>query len=185
MATDIQQTATKTVWTIDPSHTLIEFGVKHMMVTTVKGRFTEVEGTITGSIDDPTQSVTEVTIKAASIDTRNEQRDGHLRSADFLDTETYPDITFKSSRVEKKSKEHYTVYGDLTIRGVTKEVELDVAVNGFGRTPFGTEIVGISAETIITRQDFGLSWNVALETGGVLVGNTAKISIELEAIKQG
>lgn len=185
MATELQQTGTQTTWTIDPAHTLVEFGVKHMMVTTVKGRFTEVEGTITGSIEDPTSAQAEVSIKAASIDTRNEQRDAHLRSADFLDAEHYPEITFKSTRVEKKSKDHLTVYGDLTIRDTTKEVELDVAINGVGKTPFGTEIVGITAETIITRQDFGLTWNVALETGGVLVGNTAKISIELEAVKQG
>jgi polyisoprenoid-binding protein YceI len=185
MATELQQTGTQTTWKIDPAHTLVEFGVKHMMVTTVKGRFTEVEGTIVGSVDDPANARAEITIKAASIDTRSEQRDAHLRSADFLDVENYPDITFESTRVEQRSKNHLTVYGDLTIRGTTREVELDVAINGVGKTPFGTEIVGISAETIITRQDYGLNWNVALEAGGFLVGNTAKISIELEAVKQG
>jgi polyisoprenoid-binding protein YceI len=186
MTTEGTQTATQTqtVWAVDPAHTLVEFSVKHMMVTTVKGRFSDVEGTITGSLDNPTQAQVEVTIKADSIDTRNEQRDGHLKSGDFLEVEKYPTITFKSNRIEQVSKDHYKVLGELTIKDVTKEVELDAAVNGVGKTPFGTEIVGITADTIITRQDFGLSWNVALETGGVLVGNTAKISIEVEAVKQ-
>jgi polyisoprenoid-binding protein YceI len=186
MTTEATQTVSQaqTVWAVDPAHTLVEFSVKHMMVTTVKGRFSDVEGTITGSLDNPTEAQVEVTIKADSIDTRNEQRDGHLKSPDFLEVEKYPTITFKSNRIEQISKEHYKVLGELTIKDVTKEVELDAAVNGVGKTPFGTEIVGISAETIITRQDFGLTWNVALETGGVLVGNTAKISIEVEAVKQ-
>lgn len=178
------QTQTRTQWAFDPSHTLVEFGVKHMMVTTVKGRFADVNGTIEGSLEDPTDARVEVTISAASIDTRNEQREQHLKSADFLDVENYPEITFKSTRIEPESKNHFKVYGDLTIKGVTREVELDAAVNGVGKTPYGQEIVGITAETIITREDFGLTWNVALETGGVLVGNTAKVSIEIEAIKQ-
>jgi polyisoprenoid-binding protein YceI len=175
---------TQSVWKFDDAHTLIEFGVKHMMVTTVKGRFNDFEGTIYGDPEDPTGARAEVTIQAASIDTRNEQRDAHLRSADFLDVERYPTITFKSTRVEQLSKEHFHVTGDLTIRGVTKEIELDVALNGIGRNPYGMTVAGLTAETILTRADWGLTWNVALETGGVLVGNTAKVSIEIEAIKQ-
>jgi polyisoprenoid-binding protein YceI len=177
-------TQQQTVWAFDPAHTLVEFSVKHMMVATVKGRFTDVNGTITGSLDDPTNAQIDVRIGAASIDSRNEQRDAHLKSPDFLDVENYPEITFKSTKIEEVSQDHYRVSGDLTIRGVTRPVELDAAVNGVGKSPWGQEVLGVSVETIITRADFGLNWNVALETGGVLVGNTAKISIELEAVKQ-
>jgi polyisoprenoid-binding protein YceI len=182
-----EQAATQTkqqVWAFDPAHTLIEFSIKHMMFTTVRGRFNQFHGTITGSPDDPKDARCEVTIQAASIDTGNEQRDQHLRSADFLDVEKYPTITFKTTRVEEKSENHFSVYGDLTIRDQTREVELDVALNGIGQSPWGQKVASFSAETIITRQDWGLTWNVALEQGGVLVGNTAKINIEIEAIPQ-
>jgi polyisoprenoid-binding protein YceI len=172
------------VWAFDPAHTLIEFSIKHMMFTTVRGRFNEFEGRITGSPDDPAGATCEVTIQAASINTGNEQRDQHLRSADFLDVEEYPTIAFKSTRVEQKSENHFSVFGDLTIRDQTREVEMDVALNGIGQSPWGQKVASFSAETIITRQDWGLTWNVALEQGGVLVGNTAKISIEIEAIPQ-
>jgi len=179
------QTATdQTTWTFDPAHSLVEFSVKHMMVATVKGRFTDVSGTITGSLDDPTNAQIDVHIAAASIDSRNEQRDAHLKSPDFLDVENYPELTFKSSKIEQVSQDHFKVIGDLTIRGITRSVELDAAINGVGKSPWGQEVVGISLETIITRADWGLIWNVGLETGGVLVGNTAKISIEIEAVKQ-
>lgn len=178
-----EKTLTGTTWSIDPNHTLIEFGVKHMMVTTVKGRFTGVTGTIVGDLENPEGAVVEVDIDAASIDTRNEQRDGHLRSADFLDAENHPALSFRSTRIEKLNDEDLKVYGDLTIRGTTHPVVLDTTVNGAGKTPFGTEIIGISAETKINRKDFGLNWNVALETGGWLVGETVKISLEIEAVK--
>lgn len=178
------QPATITTWSIDPSHTLIEFGVKHMMVTTVKGRFTGVEGTITVDEQNYANSHAEIIIDAASITTGNEQRDGHLRSADFLDVETYPTITFNSTRVEPTSDTTFDVTGDLTIRGTTREVTLPVELNGRGTTPYGQEVAGLSTETKINRSDFGLNWNVALETGGVLVGPTAKIAIELEAVRQ-
>ena len=178
------QPQTGTVWKFDEAHTLIEFGVKHMMVSTVKGRFTDFEGTITGDPSDPTKAQVDVSIKAASIDTRNEQRDGHLKSADFLDVEQYPEITFKSTRIEEQDKNIYKVYGDLTIRGMTKEIELEASVNGVGTSPYGQQIVGITVETLLSREEWGLTWNVALETGGVLVGNTAKVSIEIEAVKQ-
>jgi len=183
MATSAPQTQTRTTWTFDPAHTSIEFKVKHMMVTTVKGRFTEVEGKILGELEDPALAEVDVQIKAASIDTRNEQRDAHLRSADFLDAENYPTITFKSSRIERTGQDTFKLTGDLTVRGTTREVVLDTTVNGSGKTPFGTEVVGISAETFINRKDFGLNWNVALETGGWLVGDTVKIDLEIEAIK--
>jgi polyisoprenoid-binding protein YceI len=184
MTTETSQPTTGTIWKFDPIHTSIEFGVKHMMITTVKGRFTEFDGTIYGNEDDPTNARCEVNIKAASIDTRNEQRDAHLRSADFLDAENYPDITFKSTRIEKVSDTHFRVFGDLTIRGTTREVEIETALEGTGKSPYGMEIAGLTANTIVTREDFGLTWNVALETGGVMVGNTLKVNIEIEAIKQ-
>lgn len=187
MTTGQAQTNTRTgqqVWAFDPAHTLIEFSIKHMMFTTVRGRFNQFHGTISGDPDNPKSATCEVTIQASSIDTGNADRDTHLRSADFLDVEKYPEITFKSTRVEQKSENHFSVFGDLTIRDQTKEVELDVALNGIGQSPWGQKVASFSAETIITRQDWGLTWNVALEQGGVLVGNTAKVNIEIEAIPQ-
>ena len=182
--TEATQTATRTRWAFDPAHSSVEFRVKHMMVTTVKGRFTEVRGLAIGELDEPLATEVDVEIDAASIDTRNEQRDAHLRSADFLDVENFPTINFKSTRIEEHGKHSYSIAGDLTIRGVTREVVLDATVNGHGKTPFGTEVVGVSAETKINRKDFGLTWNVALETGGWLVGDEIKIEIEVEAVKQ-
>lgn len=183
MTTETQQ-QTRTVWEFDQAHTLIEFAVKHMMVSTVKGRFADFEGRIYGSPENPTQARVEARIKADSLDTRNEQRDAHLKSADFLDTEQHPYITFKSTKIEETGKNVYLVRGDLTIRDVTREIELEASVNGVGKSPFGTEVVGITATTVLSRQEWGLTWNVALETGGVLVGDTARVTVEIEAVKQ-
>lgn len=184
MATAPSTALTLTTWELDPAHTLVEFSAKHMMITTVKGRFTDVSGTIHADEQNPSRSSVEATIKAASIDTRTEQRDQHLRSADFLDVEHYPDITFKSTRVEAIDKEHYRVIGDLTIRGTTRPVTLDTTFEGRGKDPWGGERAGFSATTKIDRREFGLTWNQALEAGGVLVGNEIKISIEVEAVKK-
>ncbi len=178
------QTETITTWAIDPAHALIEFGVKHMMVTTVKGRFTGIEGTITVDEQDPANSRADVAIDAASITTGNEQRDAHLRSADFLDADTYPTITFTSTRVQPTSDATFDVTGDLTIRGTTRPVTLAVELNGRGTSPYGQEVAGLSAITTLNRHEFGLNWNVALEAGGVLVGPTARVVIELEAVRQ-
>jgi polyisoprenoid-binding protein YceI len=183
MASSSPVAETRTVWTFDPGHTQINFKAKHMMVTNVRGQFTGITGKIVGDFDDPTLAEVDVEIDANSVDTRNEQRDTHLRGADFLDVENYPSITFRSTRIERKDEDEYTAIGDLTIRGVTRSVELDVTVNGAGKTPFGTEIVGISAETTINRKDFGLNWNVALEAGGWLVGDKITIDIEIQAVK--
>ncbi|HET8523590.1 MAG TPA: YceI family protein [Thermomicrobiales bacterium] len=191
METQTQSTTTTgagvgvTTWTLDPAHTLVEFGVKHMMFTTVKGRFPGVSGTFTVDEANPANSSTSVTIDTASIDTRDEKRDAHLRSADFFDVENYPTITFESTRVEPhgKDKERATIYGNLTIRGVTREVALDAAFNGKAVTPWGNEISSYSATTSIDRKDYGLTWNAALEAGGMLVGDTIKITIEVEATK--
>lgn len=176
--------ATQRVWTIDPAHTLVEFSIKHMMVTTVKGRFGGVTGSIVENTEDLSLSSVEAVIDATTIDTREEKRDAHLRSADFLDVETYPTLTFKSTRVEPVSGDRFRVFGDLTIHGATREVVLDTTLNGRGATPFGTHVAGYTAETTINRKDFGLGWNVALEAGGFLVGDTIKIVLEVEAVRQ-
>jgi polyisoprenoid-binding protein YceI len=153
------------------------------MITTVKGRVAEVDGLIYTDERDPKNSSVEATLKAESIDTRTEQRDQHLRSADFLNVEKYPDIKFRSKRVSG-DKEHFKVTGDLTIRDETKEVTLDVEFEGRNKDPWGGERVGFSASGKIDRRDFGLTYNQVLETGGVLVGNEIKINIEVQAVKQ-
>ena len=185
MSTTQNETTTTNVWTLDASHSLAEFSAKHMMITTVRGRFGAVEGTLTLDPANPAQSLVDVQIDTASIDTRNEQRDGHLRSADFLDVETYPKITFRSTRIEggfQTPGDRFKVYGDLTIRGATREVVLDAVYEGEGKDPWGGTRVSFSAETRISRADFGLTWNVALEAGGVLVSDEIKISLEAQAV---
>ncbi|HZE08089.1 MAG TPA: YceI family protein [Gemmatimonadaceae bacterium] len=172
----------KTAWKLDPSHTLVEFSAKHLMITTVKGRFTDVEGTIYTDEKNPEKSTVEATLNAATIDTRTEQRDQHLRSADFLHVEKFPQIKFRSTRIEGE-KEHFKLTGDLTIRDVTRPVTLDVSYEGRTKDPWGGERVGFSASGKIDRRDFGLLWNQALETGGLVVGNDVKISIDVEAVK--
>jgi len=171
-----------TTWTLDPSHSSIEFSAKHMMITTVRGRFAEASGTVTTQGTSPASAKVEVTLKAASLDTRTEQRDQHLRSADFLDVEKYPDVTFRSTKVEG-TKEHFKLTGDLTIRGTTKPVTLDVTFEGEGKDPWGGSRMGFSATGKIDRRDFGLVWNQALETGGVLVSNDIKLQIEAQFIR--
>jgi polyisoprenoid-binding protein YceI len=172
----------RTAWKLDPSHTLVEFSAKHLMITTVKGRITDVEGTIYTDEKDPSKSSVDVTLNAASLDTRTDQRDQHLRSEDFLNVEKYPQIKFRSTRIEG-GKEHFKLTGDLTIRGVTKPVTLDVDFEGVVKDPWGGERVGFSASGKIDRRDFGLTWNQVLEAGGLTVGNDIKIAIEAEAVK--
>lgn len=175
-------TGTKTTWKLDPSHTLVEFSAKHLMITTVKGRITDVEGTIVSDEKNPQNSSVEATLKAASIDTRTDQRDQHLRSADFLHAELFPDIKFRSTRIEG-DKDKFKLTGDLTIRDVTRPITLDVQFEGRAKDPWGGERVGFSASGKIDRRDFGLTWNQALETGGVVVGNDIKISLDVEAVR--
>jgi len=179
-----QATGTVGVWSIDPTHTLVEFSAKHMMITTVKGRFGEVSGTIHLDESDPASSRVEVEIDAAGIDTRSEQRDQHLRSADFLDVEQYPRLTFRSTRVEGEIRAgtDFDVVGDLTIRGVTREVVVSARLEGRGRDPWGGERVSFSGETRIDRESYGLTWNQALETGGLLVSKEIRISLEAQAV---
>lgn len=171
-------------WRIDPAHTHVEFGVRHLMITTVKGTFRDVEGTVTVEGGDPVTARIEASIPAASIDTRVEQRDQHLRSADFFDVERYPLITFRSKRVERTGERELRVTGELTIRDVTREVVLDVEELGGARDPWGNERAGYRVSARIDRTDFGLTWNQTLETGGVLVGNEVKISADVELIRQ-
>ncbi len=170
-------------WTFDPSHTSAEFSAKHLMVSTVKGRFHSVTGSLDFDDAAPEHSSVEATIEAAALNSYDEKRDGHLRSPEFLDVEKYPNITFKSTKVEKKDATTYHVTGDLTIKDVTKPVTLDVEYNGTATPPWGgSKRAGFTATTAINRKDFGLNWNVALEAGGVLVGENVKISLEIEAI---
>jgi polyisoprenoid-binding protein YceI len=173
-----------TTWNIDPSHSHVEFSVRHLMISTVKGRFAEVSGRVITDDADPARGQVDVTINVASIDTREPQRDAHLRSADFFDAENYPTLTFRSTRIAKASGGDLTVTGDLTIRGTTHEVVLEVTSEGRGKDPWGGERAGYSAKGKIKRSEFGLTWNQALETGGVVVGDDIKISIDVELLKQ-
>ncbi|PJF34023.1 MAG: polyisoprenoid-binding protein [Phototrophicales bacterium] len=172
-------------WTFDQAHTQANFSARHMMVSTVRGSFRKVDGVLDFDPDNPAAASVEAVIDVASMDSTGvEQRDQHLLSPDFLDVEKYPTITFKSTRVEPNNDNTKAkVYGDLTIKDVTREVVLDVEFHGEGITPYGQNIVGFEASTKIDREDFGLTWNVALETGGWLVGKDIKISIDAEFIK--
>ena len=171
-------------WQLDKAHSSINFSVRHMMISTVRGRFEEFDGTFDVNEAAPAQSKIEVKIRAASINTKEPQRDGHLRSPDFFDAEKYPTITFKSTRVEKSDDRRARLIGDLTIKDVTKQVALDVEYAGQAKSPWGTINAGFTASTNINRKDWGLTWNQVLETGGVLVGDEITINIELELVKQ-
>lgn len=173
-----------TTWQIDPAHTMVEFIVKHLMISNVKGRFGGVQGTLQLADENYQTARVELTIDAVSIDTREAQRDVHLRSPDFLDADTFPALTFASRRIEGVAGRSFQLVGDLTIRGVTREVMLDVTDLGRQRDPWGAERAAFSATTAINRKDFGLVWNQALETGGVLVGDEVRITIDAELIKQ-
>jgi len=168
-------------FSIDTAHSEAVFQVRHL-VTRVRGRFTEFEGTILMDEDAPEGSSVEVSIKAGSIDTSQRDRDAHLRSADFFDVETYPALTFRSTGVKKTSSQAFEVTGDLTIRGVTRSVVLATTFLGFARDPWGSERAGFEAELTLNRKDFGLTWNAALETGGFLVGDEVKITLEVQAV---
>lgn len=176
-----QTTSSVSTWNLDKAHSAIEFAVKHMMFSTVKGRFGEFSGTISLDEQNLANSRVQVEIQTASVDTRDPGRDAHLKSADFFDAETFPAITFSSTNVESGKNDEFKVTGDLTVHGVTKPVVLDVEQTGRGMSPFGFEVAGFSATTKISRKEFGLEWNAALESGGVLVGDDIKISIEVEA----
>lgn len=169
-------------FTIDPTHTRVGFVARHLMVSKVRGSFTDVSGEIVVT-EDPTASTASVTIQAASIDTGVADRDNHLCSGDFLDVEKFPQLTFRSTGLEV-TEDGFQLRGELTIKDVTREVTLDAEFEGVARSPWGQEVIGFTATTEIDREDFGITWNQALETGGVLVGKKVKVEIELEAIRQ-
>ncbi|NTU62694.1 MAG: YceI family protein [Chloroflexi bacterium] len=171
-------------WIIDSAHTEVNFTVRHMMISNVRGQFQKLNGTVEFDEANPANSKVNVQIEAASVNTKDEKRDGHLKSPDFFDAEKYPYLTFKSKRVEVKGANRARLIGDLTIRDVTKEVSLDVEYNGLAKSPWGTTNAGFSAKTSIKRKEWNLNWNVALETGGWLVGDDINITIELELVQQ-
>ena len=177
------QFPTAGTWTVDPAHTAIEFQVKHLMVAKVKGRFADFAGALTIA-DDPTQSSVALTIQAASIDTRTQQRDDHLRSPDFFAADEYPELSFTSTAVEHDDGDDWTIHGDLTIHGVTKQITLATEYNGQTADPWGGQRSFFSAEAKIDREDWGLTYNQALEAGGWVVGKEIKITLEVEAVLQ-
>jgi polyisoprenoid-binding protein YceI len=171
-----------TTYTIDTTHSDVGFSVRHMVFAKVRGHFTKWTADLAFDPADPSKDAVNVSIDVGSIDTREAQRDGHLKSPDFLDAEKYPTITYKSTKVERAGDKKYAVTGDLTIHGVTKPVKLDVEELGGGKDPWGNQRVAFQAKTRVDRGEFGLKWNQALETGGVLVGEHIDIEIDIEAI---
>jgi polyisoprenoid-binding protein YceI len=170
-------------WTVDPNHTQVEFSAKHMGIMTVKGHITGVQAAIDFDEDDFTASSVAATIDPTTLTTNDERRDAHLKSPDFLNVEEFPTIAFTSNRIERAAHDRYTMSGDLTIRGVTRAVNLDVVYSGQAKDPMGNMHAGFSAYTTINRKEWGLNWNMALETGGLLVGEDVKLALEVEAVK--
>ena len=181
MSTDTLAQLTTGTWNVDPSHSAVTFVARHLMVSKVRGSFNGFSGTITVA-DDPLQSKVEATVDAGSIDTRDEARDGHLKSADFFDLENHPTWTLVSTGITPKGGD-FVLTADLTIRGVTQSVDFDLEFAGVATDPWGNTKAGFTAETEISRKDFGLEWNAALETGGVVVGDKVKITLDIEALK--
>lgn len=180
-------TATKVkagTWIIDSAHSNVEFSVKHMMISTVKGQFSDVEGTIHLDTDNPGASSVTAKVDTGSVTTFNEQRDQHLRTNDFFNAEQWPDITFKSTKVERVGDDHAKVYGDLTIRDVTKPVVLDTELEGQILDAFGKQRAAFEITTEINRKDFGITWNSAIESGGVVVGDKVKITLNIAATQE-
>lgn len=178
------KTAVKTKWNLDPSHSELGFKVRHMMITNVSGTFRKFDAKVETYGDDFTSATIDFTADADSITTGNEDRDKHLKSADFFDAARFPELKFASTKLEKKDDENYVLHGDLTITGVTRPVKLDVEFGGTGKDPWGNERAGFTLTGKISRTDFNLKWNAALETGGVLVGEDVKIVAEIELIRQ-
>ena len=170
-------------WVVDPTHSTVEFTVKHMMVSKVKGTFDSFEAKIEADASDLTDATIDFSIDIESINTRNKDRDAHLKSGDLFDLENHPKMTFKSTNVVKTDDDEYEVTGDLTLKGVTKPTTFKVTFEGEGKNPWGQEVAGFSATGKLSRSEFGLTYNAALETGGVLVGDEVKIAIEIQASK--
>jgi polyisoprenoid-binding protein YceI len=174
----------KSTWALDPTHSEVGFKVKHMMFTNVSGKFNNYDVTVSNEDDDFSTSNIEFSADINSIDTNNVDRDNHLKSADFFDGDNFPKMTFKSTSVEKKSDNDFSISGDLTIKNITKAVTLNAEYSGLMKDPWGNTKAGLSIETKINRKDFGLTWNAALETGGVLVGEDVRIIAEVQIVKQ-
>lgn len=170
-------------WRFDPEHTRIGFSARHAMITTVRGAFNDVDGTIDLDTEDLSSSTVTVRLRAASVDTRNEKRDTHLRSADFFDVEHHPEITFVSSTIDEVEENNFMVVGDLTIRGTTKQVAIPIELLGINRDPMGNLRAGFEATRRLNRRDFGLEWNMPLDAGGVLVSEKVTLEFEISAIK--
>ncbi|HLA18797.1 MAG TPA: YceI family protein [Dehalococcoidia bacterium] len=177
------RTATST-WTIDPAHSSAEFAVKHLMVSTFKGHFRSLEGTVHLDEANPANSSVAASVDVASVDTQTPDRDAHLRSDDFFNAERYPKMTFRSTRVEQVDGTNWKVTGELTVRDVTKEVVLDTEYEGRIVDPWGNERIGFTARTELSRKEFGVRWNAAIETGGVVVGDKVRISLNIEIVRQ-
>jgi len=170
-------------YVLDPTHTRVGFVARHLMVTKVRGNFGEFTGSITVA-EDPRDSTAEATLQTASIGTGTADRDAHLRSGDFLEAEKYPEITFRNARIQSQKGASFTVVGDLTIKDTTRPVTLDIEIDGVAKDPYGNEKLAVTASTEIDREEFGMTWNVALETGGVLVSKKVRIEIEAQAARQ-
>jgi polyisoprenoid-binding protein YceI len=184
MSTSVSEQAVGTTWAIDSAHSNVEFSVKHMMISTVKGQFSDVEGTVEWDGKNFENASVEARIKTASITTFNEMRDDHLRTNDFFNAEQYPEITFKSTRIEQESDDEFKIYGDLTIRDVTKPVVLDTEFEGMvEKDAFGKSRAAFTATTEINRKDFGVNWNQAIETGGFVVGDKVKITLHIALVR--
>ena len=177
------RTATST-WTIDPAHSSAEFAVKHLMVSTFKGHFRSLEGTVHLDEANPANSSVAASVDVASVDTQTPDRDAHLRSDDFFNAERYPKMTFRSARVEPAGETNWKVTGELTVRDVTKEVVLDTEYEGRIVDPWGNERIGFTARTELSRKEFGVRWNAAIETGGVVVGDKVRISLNIEIVRR-
>ena len=177
-------TTKATTWTIDASHAEVGFSVRHLMISTVRGRFAGVNGTVTFDEAKPAASKVDVSIDVSTIDTRQEQRDAHLRSPDFFDVANHPSMHFVSKRVDGNVNGEFKVVGDLTIRGTTREVTLDATAEGRGKDPWGNQRAGFNAKGKINRSEFGLTWNQALEAGGVAVSDEVKLLIDVELVQQ-
>jgi polyisoprenoid-binding protein YceI len=184
METTAVKTSTKTKWALDPTHSEILFKVRHMMITNVKGEFRKFEGGISTEGSDFANASIDLTIDASSVFTNEHSRDGHLKSGDFFDVEKFPTLTFRGTSFIKSTYDEYKLRGVLTIKGVSKEIQLDVEFGGINKDPWGNEKAGFSVLGKINRKDFGLNWNAALETGGVLVSDEVRIAAEVQFVKQ-
>jgi len=184
MTTQAATLGSVTTWQVDPAHTHVEFAVKHLMIATVRGRFSDVTGTVIVPDGDLSRAQLEATVNVASVDTREPQRDAHLKSPDFFEADKYPTMTFRSGRVENAARDtnQYRLIGELTLHGITKEVALDVTFEGIAKDPYGNNRAGFSATGKLSRKEFGLGWNPLLETGGVVVGDEVKISIDSQVV---